>query len=93
MREVFKALRELRLIVGVSQEHLSEKIGCSRISLTSYENTQSRPKRPILEKWLLALSEEILLYDATHRAKAREFSKTKAVNGTKSRRKVKGNED
>lgn len=69
MKRIFEILRELRQIVGVSQEHLAEKIGCSRISLTSYENNQSRPKRPTLEKWLKALTEEILLYDATHKAK------------------------
>jgi len=69
MRRVFEILRELRQIVGISQEQLSAKIGCSRISLTNYENNWSRPKRPILEKWLAALSEEILFYNDTHKAK------------------------
>lgn len=70
MKEIFECLRELRLIVGVSQEHLSEKMGCSRLSLTYYENSQTRPRREMLKKWLAALSEEILLYDATHKQKA-----------------------
>ena len=70
MKKIFECLRELRLIVGVSQQGLSKKIDCSRLSLIMYENNQSRPRRPILEKWLAALSEEILLYDATHKQKA-----------------------
>lgn len=69
MKRIFEILRELRQIVGISQVELSKKIGCSRISLTSYENNQSRPKRPVFEKWVSALSEEILLYEASHRAK------------------------
>ena len=69
MKRIFECLRELRLITGVSQQGLSKKIGCSRLSLTYYENNQSRPRRPILEKWLAALSEEILLYADTHKGK------------------------
>ena len=44
-----------------------------------YENNQSRPRRPILEKWLAALTEEILLYDATHKQKAEEKATKQAT--------------
>ena len=60
MEQVLQALRTLRKALGLSQDQLSKKIGCSRLSLTYWENNATSPSRDSLERWLKVLYEEVL---------------------------------
>jgi transcriptional regulator with XRE-family HTH domain len=60
MEQVTKALKELRKALHLSQRELSERIGCSRLSVTYWETNQTSPSRYWLERWLKALSDAVL---------------------------------
>ena len=60
MEKVTQALKELRRALGLSQRELSESIGCSRLSVTYWEENRFSPSRDWLEKWLKALNDAVL---------------------------------
>jgi transcriptional regulator with XRE-family HTH domain len=60
MEQVTEALKALRKALHLSQRELSERMGCSRLSVTYWETNQTSPSRYWLEKWLKALSDAVL---------------------------------
>jgi transcriptional regulator with XRE-family HTH domain len=60
MEQVMQALKLLRKALHLSQRELSERIDCSRLSVTYWETNQTLPKQYLLERWLKALSDAVL---------------------------------
>ena len=53
-------LKRLRQTLGLTQAELAEEMDVSRVSLICWETNRTTPHMKQLEKWLNALSHEIL---------------------------------
>lgn len=57
--ELPKLFRAIRIVLGLSQEKISELSGISRVQISYYETADSVPTMLTFNKWLQAITKEI----------------------------------